>query len=72
MTVTLTGDGHCWRRQKKVKKTLTTMASANLPNEVDYLLTHPFSLMSLEEKKEIKRLGAHRPNDVQIKQKDTR
>jgi hypothetical protein len=47
------------------------MASANLPNEVDYLLTHPFSLMSLEEKKEIKRLGAHRPNDVQIKQKDT-
>ena len=51
---------------------MTTMATANVVNEVDYLLTHPFSLMSLEEKKEIKRLGAHRPKDVQIKQKDTR
>ena len=51
---------------------MTTMATANVVNEVDYLLTHPFSLMSFEEKNEIKRLGAHRPKDVQIKQKDTR
>ena len=36
------------------------------------LTTMAFSLMSLEEKNEIKRLVAHRPNDVQIKQKDTR
>ena len=31
---------------------------------MDYQLTHLFSLMSLEEKKEIKRLGAHRQNDT--------
>ena len=35
-------------------------------NEVDYLLSNRFSLMSLEEKMEVKRLGTHQPNDVQI------
>lgn len=41
-------------------------------NDVDYLLAHPFSSMSLEEKMEVKRLGTHRPNDVEITQKDKR
>ena len=36
-------------------------------NEVDYLLSDRFSLMSLEEKLEVKRLGTHQPNDVQNK-----
>jgi len=40
-------------------------------NEVDYLLNHQFSSMTLEEKLEVKRLGTHRPN-VQITQKDKR
>ena len=35
-------------------------------NKVDYLLSNRFSLMSLEEKLEVKRLGTHQPNDVQI------
>ena len=35
-------------------------------NKVDYLLSNRFSLMSLEEKLELKRLGTHQPNDVQI------
>ena len=35
-------------------------------NEVDYLLSNRFSLMSLEEKLEVKRLGTHQPNDLQI------
>ena len=33
-------------------------------NEVDYLISNRFSLMSLEEKLEVKRLGTHHPNDV--------
>ena len=35
-------------------------------SEVDYLLSNRFSLMSLEEKLEVKTLGTHQPNDVQI------
>ena len=35
-------------------------------NEVDYLISNRFSLMSLEEKLEVKRLGTHQPNYVQI------
>lgn len=41
-------------------------------NEVDYLLLNPFSLMSLEEKLEVKKAGAHHPNDIHITQKDKR
>ena len=41
-------------------------------NKVDYLLSNQFSLMSLEEKLEVKRLGAYHPNDVKITQKDKR
>ncbi len=40
-------------------------------NKVDYLLLHPFSLMSLEEKFEVKRLQRHCPNDIETKQKDS-
>ena len=35
-------------------------------NKVDYFLSNRFSLMSLEEKLEVKRLGTHHSNDVQI------
>ena len=41
-------------------------------NEVEYLLKNKFSLMSAEEKNEVKRLGPHRPKDIIITQKDKR
>ena len=39
-------------------------------NEVDYLLSNPFSSMSLGEKVEVKKVGAHHPKDIQITQKE--
>ena len=39
-------------------------------NEVDYLLSNPFSSMSLGEKVELKNVGAHHPKDIQITQKE--
>lgn len=39
-------------------------------NKIDSLLEKRFSLLSLEEKLEIKKLGAYQPRDVHITQKD--
>ena len=37
-------------------------------NEMDHLISNRFSLMTLEEKMEVKRLGTHHPNDVGLQQ----
>ncbi len=37
-------------------------------NEVDYLLEHKFETLTLEEKLEVKRLGAHQPWDIVLTQ----
>jgi hypothetical protein len=39
-------------------------------NKVDYLLKNPFHVLKIEEKIEIKRLGAHQPNDFTCVQVD--
>ena len=39
-------------------------------NKVDYLLSNAFSSMSLGEKVEVKKVGAHHPKDIQITQKE--
>lgn len=41
-------------------------------NYVDYLLENPFSMASLEDKIEIKRLGSHQPTDFNLIIKDKR
>ena len=50
------------------KKAAIVATAANM-NEVDYVLLNPFSLMSMQEKVEIKRLGAHHPK-INLTQKD--
>jgi hypothetical protein len=37
-------------------------------NRVDALLKSPFSALSLEEKLQVKALGAHRPTDLKLDQ----
>ena len=39
-------------------------------NQVDYLLRNPFPSLKIEEKLEIKRLGAHQPNSFVYVQQD--
>ena len=41
-------------------------------NEVDYLLSNPFTSMSLGEKVEVKKVVTHHPKDIQIAQKEKR
>lgn len=46
------------------------MASDFKMNKVDYLLKNPFLSLKIEDKLEIKRLGAHQPNDFTCSQLD--
>lgn len=39
---------------------------------MDYFISYLFSLMSSEEKLEVKNLGEDRSNDIQIQQKEKR
>jgi hypothetical protein len=38
-------------------------------NRIDVLLKTPFSSLSIEEKLEIKKLGAHQPRDLKLQQR---
>jgi hypothetical protein len=38
-------------------------------NKIDILLKMPFSLLNIEDKLKIKKLGAHQPRDFKLQQK---